>query len=139
MPNSEDFDGSFDAVKLLVQGMENLRNNTSHGCLVSLSLSLHGLEDTDPDDRYEAEAKLVEITMLALSSSKLPVQMLDIFTDSCSHLTSSLCALVCGEIMATMKKVNLSSSFRGCQRLSLRLSHCFWDIDEEFYSPLSFE
>ncbi|KAB8276493.1 hypothetical protein BDV30DRAFT_206180 [Aspergillus minisclerotigenes] len=119
--------------------MKNLRNNTSHGCLVFRSLSLQGLEDADPDDGYEAEAKLFEITMLALSSSKLPVQMLDIFADSCSHLTPSLCALVCCKIMATMNKVNLSSSFRGCKILSLRMSHCSWDIDEEFRSPLSLD
>lgn len=119
--------------------MKNLRNNTSYGCLVSLSLSLHGLEDADPDDGYEAEARLFGFTRLALSRSKLPVQMLDIFTNSCSHLITSLCALVCGEIMATVKKTNMSFSVRGWIRLSLRLSHCFWDIDEEFRSPLSFE
>lgn len=102
MPNSEDSVGSFDAVKLLVQGMENLRNNTSYGCLVSLSLSVRGIEDADPDDGYGAEVKLFEITMLALSSSKLPVQMLDIFANSCSHLIQSVCALVCAEIIATI-------------------------------------
>ncbi|KAB8225128.1 hypothetical protein BDV33DRAFT_164546, partial [Aspergillus novoparasiticus] len=137
MPNSEDSDGSFDAVKLLVQGMESLRNNTSHGYLVSLSLSVRGMEDTDPDDGYGAEAKLFEITMLALSSSKLPVQMLDIFANSCSHLIWSVGVLVCGEIIVTMKKANLPSLFRGWKKLSLRLSHCFWDVDEGFRSPLS--
>ncbi|KAE8330232.1 hypothetical protein BDV39DRAFT_170910 [Aspergillus sergii] len=73
------------------------------------------------------QAKLFEITMLALSRSKLPVQMLDTFANSCSHLILSLCALVCGDIMAILKKANMSSSFRGCKNY-LCVSHTAFGI-----------
>ncbi|KAE8385672.1 hypothetical protein BDV23DRAFT_188046 [Aspergillus alliaceus] len=107
VPNPGDSDGCFG---LLVQGMENLRINTSHGCLVSLSLSLRGIKDSEYEG-YDAAAKLFEHSMLALSNSKLPVQMLDIFAKDYPRG----CALACGEIMAVVEKTDLSSSFRGCK------------------------
>ncbi|KAB8236591.1 uncharacterized protein BDW43DRAFT_267241, partial [Aspergillus alliaceus] len=132
--NPGDSDRCLNAAKLLVRGMENLRNNTTHGCLVSLSLSLHGLMDSEPKEAYDAAAKLFELVMLALSSSKLPVRMLDIFAKD----FPSGCALACGEIMAIMEKTDLSFSFRECKKLSMSLSHCLHNIDEEWRSPLSF-
>ncbi|KNG84346.1 hypothetical protein ANOM_009492 [Aspergillus nomiae NRRL 13137] len=128
-------DKCLEAAKLLVQGMENLRQNTSHGGLVSLSLSLHELIDSELEEAEHATAKLFDLVMLALSNSKLSVQIVDIFA-KCFPIR---CALACGEIMAVMEKADLSSTFRECKELCLSLSHWLRDLDEHYESPLSFD
>ncbi|KAE8148860.1 hypothetical protein BDV25DRAFT_168182 [Aspergillus avenaceus] len=128
-------DKCLEAAKLLVQGMENLRQNTSHGGLVSLSLSLHEPIDSELEEAEHATAKLFDLVMLALGNSKLPVQIVDIFA-KCFPIR---CALACGEIMALMEKADLSSTFRECKELCLSLSHWLRDIDEHYESPLSFD
>ncbi|KAE8402490.1 hypothetical protein BDV37DRAFT_284625 [Aspergillus pseudonomiae] len=128
-------DKCLEAAKLLVQGMENLRQNTSHGGLVSLSLSLHEPIDSELEEAEHATAKLFDLVMLALSNSKLSVQIVDIFA-KCFPIR---CALACGEIMAVMEKADLSSTFRECKELCLSLSHWLRDLDEHYESPLSFD
>lgn len=135
-----DSHADFDAAKLLAQGMENMRNQAPHGCLLSLSLSLNGIEHATPEENRDAAANLFQVAMSALGSSILPVRSLDTFADFCRHGYYSRCSLACGEITAALSKADFSTSFKQCTKLCLSLSHCLRDIDqEEWRSPLSFD
>ncbi|KAE8381548.1 hypothetical protein BDV26DRAFT_289397 [Aspergillus bertholletiae] len=107
------------AVTLLKQALVNLRTNSRHGHLESLTLTIDSEDHAETPWRsiWEAAAKLFRVSMAALGTSKLHVKTLDIF---CSI---DRCSLACGEIAKVLKRVDMSESLKNIKSLSLSLSH----------------
>ncbi|CZR64768.1 uncharacterized protein PAC_14667 [Phialocephala subalpina] len=111
--------------RLLRQALETICLNSARGCLPAICLIIDGAGKGDSlhlknwDKRWsiwEAAAECFEMTMLAIGSSQLSIEVLDIF-DSVKR-----CSLACDQVSPILAKINLADSLRNLKQLSMSLS-----------------
>ncbi|KAF8852746.1 hypothetical protein BDZ45DRAFT_729992 [Acephala macrosclerotiorum] len=118
-PDLQEQENQQNLTHLLQQVLEIMCRNSKRGCLLFITLAVEGAgtDDRNRPSIWDAAATCFEMTVLALGSSKLPIENLDVFG------SVTCCSLACDQVAAVLTKANLADSFRGLKRLSLSLSH----------------
>ncbi|GKZ18955.1 hypothetical protein AbraIFM66951_001915 [Aspergillus brasiliensis] len=119
-------------IELLVQGFENIRDNSPHDEPLSITLRVHG-EGVQRD----VADKVFRVTLSALRSTGLPILSLDAFADGFYHRPTGHCSFPISEISealdggSTADLTRLATAFRTCKKICLSLAHYVYDFDAE--------
>ncbi|CZR69080.1 uncharacterized protein PAC_18981 [Phialocephala subalpina] len=125
-------------LELLHRALELFCLNSARGCLPTIALVIEGAGEDGPNRPriWDAAASCFNITMLALGSSKLPIEALDIFG------SVRCCSLACDQVAAMLAKIDISiltESLRGLKQLYMSLAyHERREPESEYTKSLAF-